>query len=156
MCCRFWSLRQAVWGIVSIWTLHGRPLPGSHDACCSLFSVPGPLQTVQRAEVWSMVLAVQADTAGDNLNVVRNVSHLIDGFVWPRPLEPKEDGDLSVYISCVLELRGQGTVKPTKVKGHADDEMGLLGTVRSLDKELMLLIVVVGMFRAYSGCPSAF
>ena len=42
---------------------------------------------------------------GDNLNVVQNVSRLIDGFVCPRSLELKEDGHLLAYIRSVLELR---------------------------------------------------
>ena len=40
-------------------------------------SVPGPLQTVQRAELWGVILALQSSDAVhvgvDNLGVVRHV-----------------------------------------------------------------------------------
>ena len=46
---------------------------------CILFdSVRGPLQSVQRAELWGVILALQCSSAVhlgvDNLNVVRHVS----------------------------------------------------------------------------------
>ena len=49
--------------------------------CCRGFcSVPGPLQSVQRAELWGVILALQTTRAVhlgvDNLNVVRHVGRL--------------------------------------------------------------------------------
>ena len=50
----------------------------------------GPLQTVQRAEFWGVVLALQATNAVhlgvDNLNVVRHVGRLLNGLSSVRPL----------------------------------------------------------------------
>ena len=42
------------------------------------------LQTVQRAESWVVILALQSDAVDlevDNLNVVRQVGRLVDGFL---------------------------------------------------------------------------
>ena len=61
-------------------------------------SPPGPLQTVQEAELWVVILALQASDAVhlgvNDLNVVRHVGRLLDGVRALRPLELKDDGDL--------------------------------------------------------------
>ena len=45
-------------------------------------SVPGPLHTVQRAELWEVILALQSSgvvhVGVDNLGVVRHVGCLLD------------------------------------------------------------------------------
>ena len=83
--------------------------------CRSYCSVLGPLQTVQRAEFWCVVLALQASDAThlgvDNLNVVRQVGRLLDGVRSSRPAELTHDR--------VLQQREKDTVCVTKVKGHA-------------------------------------
>ena len=100
-------------------------------------SVPGPLQSVQRAELWGVILALQASCGAhlgvDNLNVVRHVGRLLDGGPGGRPFEIVKDGDLLCLIGRMLQLRGLGTVKVSKVKGHANDGMVLDGRVRDLD-----------------------
>ena len=68
-------------------------------ACCRGFSsVPGPLQTVQRAEMWGVILALQTSRAihlgVDNLGVVRHVGRLLDGCRGAVPFELVNDGDL--------------------------------------------------------------
>ena len=83
-------------------------------ACCKGFcSVPGPLQSVQRAEMWGVILALQTSRAVhlgvDNLGVVRHGGRLLDRM---------------------LQQRGLDTVCISKVKGHADDGMILHGQVR--------------------------
>ena len=49
---------------------------GVDHSCRACVSVPGPLQTVQRAELWEVILALQSDKAVhvgvDNLGVVRH------------------------------------------------------------------------------------
>ena len=55
------------------------PLPDDAGEACRLYcSVLGPLQTVQRAEIWGVLVALQGCTrmhvGVDNLNVVRHVS----------------------------------------------------------------------------------
>ena len=50
-------------------------------------SVPVPLQSVQRAEMWGVILALQSSGAVhlgvDNLSVVRHVGRLLDGCHGP-------------------------------------------------------------------------
>ena len=74
---------------------------GLSSFCVGFCSLPGPLQTVQRAEFWGVVLALQAANAFhlgvDNLNVVRHVGRLLDG-------------DLIILIRELLSIRGEGTV----------------------------------------------
>ena len=63
------AMQGAVWGVVEE---HG---DASLERCRALMSVPHPLQTVQRAEFWGTILALQALWPGhlevDNLDVSR-------------------------------------------------------------------------------------
>ena len=52
----YWSDRR--WGHVD----HVRP-EGEVQSCRGFCSVPGPLQSVQRAEMWGVILALQSSTA---------------------------------------------------------------------------------------------
>ena len=58
------------------------------SACRGFCSVPGPLQSGQRAEFWGVVLALQANDGVhlgvDNLGVVRHVGRLLDGRTASR------------------------------------------------------------------------
>ena len=66
-------------------------------SCRGYCSVPGPLQTVQRAEFWRVILALHTaegmHLCVDNLGVVRHVGRLLDGNVGSRPAELVKDGD---------------------------------------------------------------
>ena len=72
-------------------------------------SVPGPLQTVQRAELWGEIPALQSSDAVhvgvDHLGVVRHVGRLLDGGPCSLPYELVTDGDLLVLITRMLDLR---------------------------------------------------
>ena len=96
------------------------------QSCRGFRSVPGPLQTFQRAELWGVVLALQAadgiHLGVDNLGVVRHVGRLLDGTIGSRPPELVKDGDLIFLSGRMLRLRGFDTVKITKVKGRADEK----------------------------------
>ena len=74
---RFW--RGCRWGHVD-----GVRSDSAQVHCRGFCSVPGPLQTVQRAEMWGVVLALQTSRAVhlgvDNLGVVRHV--LVRGVGW--------------------------------------------------------------------------
>ena len=87
---------------------------GLSSSCVGFSSLPGPLQTVQRAEFWGVVLALQATNAVhlgvDNLNVVRHGGRLFDGLSCVRPLELVDDGDLIDLIRKLLSIRGEGTL----------------------------------------------
>ena len=124
---QFWNDRR--WGHVD-----GVVVGRDHAFCWGFSSVPGPLQTVQRAEMWGVILALQTSLAlhlgVDNLGVVRHVGRLLDGFQGAAPFELVNDGDLLFLIDRMLRNRGLGTVRISKVKGHADDGMVLHGQVR--------------------------
>ena len=102
-------------------------------SCRGFCSVPGPFQSVQRAELWGVILALQSSRAVhlgvDNLGVVRHVGRLLDGCRGPEPFELVNDGDLLLLIERILHLKGLDTVRISKVKGHADEGMVLDGRV---------------------------
>ena len=108
------------------------------SACRGFCSVLGPLQTVQRAELWGVILALQASDGVhlgvDNLGVVRHVGRILDGRVSSRPCELLLDGDFLFLIERMLHIRGLNTVRISKVKGHADEALVRAGAVRGLDK----------------------
>ena len=107
-------------------------------ACRGFCSVPGPLQTVQKAELLGVILALQANDGEhlgvDNLGVVRHVGRMLDGSVSSRPYELLQDGDLLLLIERMLHIRGLGTVRISKVRGHADEASVRAGTVCDLDR----------------------
>ena len=70
----------------------------------------------------------------DSLGVVRHVGRLLDCCRGPVPLELVNDGDLLLLIERMLHHRGLDTVRISKVKGHADEDMVLHGRVRGGDK----------------------
>ena len=55
-------------------------------------------------------------------------------YCGPIPFELVNDGDLLFKIERMLHLRGLDTVRISKVKGHADEDMVLHGQVRREDK----------------------
>ena len=129
---RFWAGRS--WGHVD-----GDDQGNQTVAYCRGYcSVPGPLQSVQRAELWGVILALPASCGVhlgvDNLNVVRHVGRLLDGNLGAQPFQVVPDGDLLCLIHHMLLLRGPDTVKVTKVKGHASEDMVVDGRVRDLDR----------------------
>ena len=69
--------------------------------------MPGPLQTVQMAEFWEVILALQSLDAihpgVDHPDVVRQVGRLLDGVESSRPAELMNDGDLSILVRQMLE-----------------------------------------------------
>ena len=126
-----WSGRR--WGHVD-----GICVDDGIPSCRGFCSVLGPLQSVQWAEMWGVILALQSSGAVhlgvDNLGVVRHVGRLLDGGQGSVPFELVGDGDLLLLIDRMLHLRGRDTVRISKVKGHADEGMVLLGRVREVDR----------------------
>ena len=75
---------------------------GDFSSCQGFCSVPGPLQSVQRAEMRGIILALQSSGAVhlgvDNLSVVRHVGRLLDAHRDTTPFELVRDGDLLLLI----------------------------------------------------------
>ena len=79
-----WGERR--WGHVD------RVRPDGEVLACRVFcSLPGPLQSVQRAEMWGVIWALQSSDAVhmgvDNLGVVRHVGRLVSGRHGSVPRE---------------------------------------------------------------------
>ena len=72
------------------------------ERCRAFLPVPGVLQTVQRAEFWGAILAMQAywpcHLGIDNLNVARSIGRLLDHGSLNKPLPPVKDGDLIALV----------------------------------------------------------
>ena len=103
---------------------HAQDLDGSFEGSSHLFAgITGPLQSVQRTEYWGDILALQAfssiQVGIDNQNVLGGVAKIVDSGTTGTPLLPIMDGDFLAVIGSVLCVRGEGTVRVSKVKGHA-------------------------------------
>ena len=70
----------------------------------------------------------------DDLGVVRHVGRLLDSSFGSCPAELVRDGDLVLLTGRMLEMRGRDTVRISKVKGHADEDMVREGRVRELGR----------------------
>ena len=101
--------------------------------------VPGVMQTVQRAEFWGAILALQAywpcHLGFDNLNVARSIGRLLDHDSLVEPLPLVKDGDLIAVARYMVCTRGRETVRVTEVKGHAEDVDVQQGRAPLLDKQ---------------------
>ena len=102
-----WGDRR--WGHVD------RDRPGGEIPACEGFcSVPGPLQSVRRAEMWGVILALQSSGAVhlgvDNLGVVRHVGRLLDSHYGSVPFELVNDGGLLLLKKgCFPSGSGHGS-----------------------------------------------
>ena len=108
------------------------------ELCRAFLPVPGVLQTVQRAEFWGAILAMQAywpcHLGIDNLNVARSIGRLLDHDSLIKPLPLVKDGDLIALARYMIRTRGRETVRVTKVEGHAEGVDVQQGRVRLLDQ----------------------
>ena len=97
------------------------------------------MQTVQRAEFWGAIVALQAYwpclLGIDSLNVARSIGCPLDSDCFSEPLPLVKDGDLVALARYMIRTRGRDTVRVTKVKGHAEDVDVHQGRVRLLDKQ---------------------
>ena len=95
------------------------------------------MQTVQRAEFWGAIVALQAYWPShlgiDNLDVARTIGRLLDRGYLAKPL-PLVKGDLVALVRCMIRTGGWETVRVTKVKGHAEDVDVQQGRVRLEDQ----------------------
>ena len=109
------------------------------ERCRAFMPVPGVMQTVQRAEFWGAILAMQAywpcHLGIDDLDVARSIGRLLDYGSLVKPLPLVMDGDLIALVQYMIRTRGRETVRITKVKGHAEDVDVQQGRVRLLDEQ---------------------
>ena len=110
-------------------------LEGHVHSCRGFCSVPGPLQYVQRAEMWGVISALQSSSAVlTTWGSFVMFGRLLGGCPGSTPFELVNDGDLLLLIDRILHLRGRDTVRISMVKGHADEGMVLDGRVREVDR----------------------
>ena len=115
------------------------PLPdGAGEACTLCCSIPGPLQTVQRAEIWGVLVALQGcvgmHVGVDTLHVVNHVSRIIAGRCVGKPFSLVNHGDLLLKVQQLVRWRGTGNAAVSMVKGRADERLVALGRVREVDR----------------------
>ena len=126
-----WVFDGRAWG-------HAQDLDIGSDATRIFSMVPGSLQSVQRAEYWGAILAIQAfmpvHVGIDNKNVCNAIGKILHGWSGP-PFALCTDGDLLAAIDSMIRKRSARSVKVSKVKGHATDRMVAEGKVRREDKE---------------------
>ena len=107
-------------------------------------SVPGPLQTVQRAELSGVMLALQSSDAVrvgvDNLGVVRHVGRLLNGHRCSTPFKLVTDGNLFVLVDRMLRFRCHDKVRVTEVKDMPMMVMFLMVGFLSLISSVMMLL----------------
>ena len=109
---------NAVWGTVEEYGY------AQLERCRAFLPVPGVLQTVQRAEFWGAIVALQAYWP-------RHLGKgcLFDSDCLAKPLPLIKDGDLVALVQYMFCSRCRDTVSVTKVKGHAKDDDVHLGRV---------------------------
>ena len=96
------------------------------------------MQTVQRAEFWGAIVALQAywpcHLGIDNLNVAWSIGRLLDHDSLGKPLPLVKDGDWIALVQYMIRTRGRDTVRVTKVIGHAKDVGVQQGRARLVDQ----------------------
>ena len=109
------------------------------ERCRAFMPVPGVLQSVQRAEFWGAILALQAHRSChlgiDSPSVLLGL--LVGcwiGVVLLNLCRWLKVGIWSLLLSACSVLEGRDTVRVTKVKGHATDADVAQGRVRIEDK----------------------
>ena len=109
----------------SIWSTADEYGDARLERCRAFLPVPGVMQTVQRAEFWGAIVALQAywpcHLGIDNLNTARTIGRLLDKDCLVKPLLLLEDGDFVALVQYMIRTRGRETVRVNKVKGHAED-----------------------------------
>ena len=126
------AFESAVWGVAE------ECGDARLERCRAFMPVPGVLQTVQRAEFWGAILALQAywpcHVGIDNLNVARSIGRLLNRGCLAKHLPLVKDGDLVALAQYIIHARGRDTVRVTKVKRHATDADVEQGRVRLEDQ----------------------
>ena len=108
------------------------------ERCRAFVPVPGVLQTVQCAEFWGAIVAMQAywpcHLGIDNLNVARTIGRLLDHDCFTNLLPLGKDGDLVALARCMIRTRGEKRFGSLRLKRHAEDVDVQQGRVRLVDQ----------------------
>ena len=116
------AFNNSVWGTVE------ESCDAQLERCRAFLPIFGVLQTVQRAEFWGAIVALQAywpcHLGIDNLNVVRSIGRLLDADCLAKLLPLVKDGDLVALVQYMIRTWGLNMVRVTKVKGHAKRQQG--------------------------------
>ena len=123
------------------------------ESCRLCFSVPKPLQTVQRAGLWGVVTALQASwpvhIGVDDAYVVRHVSRIVSGKNPTRPFELPVEGDFLLQINLLVEFWGRNATscELDKVGNERADDADVVGLMLGVidARELMLAPVKLGI-----------
>ena len=79
------------------------------------------MQTVQRAEFWGAIFAMQAywpcHLGIDNLDVARSIGRLRDRDSLVKPLPLVKDGDLIALVQYMIRTRGRETFVSLRLRG---------------------------------------
>ena len=88
--------------------------------------VLGPIQSVQRAEYWGVILALQAYSGIhlgiDNLNVLHGVAALLSQGVTRTPLPLVKDGDLLAIFITRETCQGRGGGERVELHGRGPED----------------------------------
>ena len=105
------------------------------------------MQTVQRAEFWGAIVALQAywpcHLDIDNLSVARSIGRLLDFDCLVKPLPLVKDGDLIALVSYMIRTRGRDTVRVTMVKGHAERMLMFSGSGWWINRGMLRLMLLL-------------
>ena len=97
---------------VRCWRTAGEYGDARLDRCRAFLPVPGVMQTVQRAELWGAIVAMQAywscHLGIDNLNVAGTIGRLQDKDCLVKPLPLTKDGDLVAFCPVHDPYSGSG------------------------------------------------
>ena len=109
-----------------------------NERCRLFLSIHRPVQFVQRAELWGVVLVFQAakpiHIGVDNANGVGHVGQIIVGKTPPRPFQLLIDGNLLSLIQKLVFAKKADSTAIFNVKGHVDEGLVRRGQVRLADK----------------------
>ena len=108
------------------------------ERCRAFLPVPGVMHTVQRAEFWGAIVAMQAcwpcHLGIDNRHVGRTVGRLLDRDCLDKLLPLVKGGALVALVQYMIRTGGRETVRVTEIKGHAEDADVESGRVRLEDQ----------------------
>ena len=111
--------------------------------------VPGVMQTVQRAEFWCAIIALQAywpcHLGIDNLDVARSIGRLLDHDSLVKPLPLAKDGDLIALVRTWSVPGAERRYGSLRLRGMLKmlmfSKVGFVWRINRVMLRLMLLLI---------------